>query len=74
MMANRKFLPSLFRIHILCFLSVVGILGVLVRTCEAAPALSLSRTRVYGPGVHPKRSNLPINYFYIQAVDTAGNK
>ena len=36
--------------------------------------LSLERSSVFGPGVDPKRTSLPINYFYIQAVDTDGNK
>ena len=41
---------------------------------HASPALILSRTRIYGPAIHPKRCSLPINYFYVQAVDTDGNK
>lgn len=56
---------------------LLAFLCVLCTLCwrsEARPALSLSATRVYGPGIHPKRSSLPINYFYVQAVDTDGNK
>ena len=55
-------------------LVALGALFVSLRGCGAAPALSLTRTRIYGPGIHPKRCSLPINYFYIQAVDTDGNK
>ncbi|CAI8019667.1 Protein O-glucosyltransferase 2 [Geodia barretti] len=54
-------------------LVALGALFVSLRGCGAAPALSLTRTRIYGPGIHPKRCSLPINYFYIQAVDTDGN-
>ena len=45
-----------------------------LRLCEAAPTLSLSHTVIYGPAVHPKRCSLPVNYFYVQAKDTDGNK
>ena len=48
--------------------------GAIFVSCDAVPALSLSRTRIYGPGIHPKRCSLPINYFYIQAIDTEGNR
>lgn len=56
------------------FLVVLGALFIYSRGSQATPTLSLSRTRVYGPAIHPKRCSLPINYFYIQAVDTDGNK
>ena len=63
-----------FCVSLSALLLAVGALCISFRTCQAAPALSLSRTRIYGPAIHPKRSSLPINYFYIQAVDTDGNK
>ena len=55
------------------FLGLVWVLHVYTRG-EAAARLDAKKTRVFGPGIHPKRSRLPINYFYIQAVDTEGNK
>jgi hypothetical protein len=36
--------------------------------------LSADKSLVFGPGVHPERVGLPVNYFYIQAVDTKGRK
>ena len=36
--------------------------------------LSAEKSLVFGPGVHPERVGLPVNYFYIQAVDTKGKK
>lgn len=55
------------------FLGLVWVLHACWR-CEAAAQLDLRKMRVFGPGIHPKRSQLPVNYFYIQAVDTLGNK
>ncbi len=39
-----------------------------------ATELNSEKSIVFGPGIDPKRSSLPINYFYIQAVDKHGNK
>ena len=36
--------------------------------------LSAEKSLVFGPGVHPERVGFPVNYFYIQAVDTKGKK
>ena len=36
--------------------------------------LSVEKSLVFGPGVHPERAGFPVNYFYIQAVDTKGKK
>lgn len=36
--------------------------------------LSQSDSLVYGPGVHPKKHPLPIEYIYIQLMSTTGNK
>lgn len=55
------------------FLGLVWVLHVCTSGQETAK-LDAKKTRVFGPGVHPKRSRLPVNYFYIQAVDTEGNK
>ncbi len=45
-----------------------------IEVCDSVPQLSASKSLVFGPGVDPKRSQLPVNYFYVQAVDTDGNK
>ena len=39
-----------------------------------ASELSFKKSLVYGPGIDSKRCSLPVNYFYIQAVDKDGNK
>lgn len=36
--------------------------------------LSADKSLVYGPGIDGKRVGFPVNYFYIQAVDTSGKK
>ena len=40
----------------------------------APPQLNLQKTRVSGPGVGAATSPLPVNYFYIQALDDNGNE
>ena len=48
---------------------------ILCRLSEALSAqLSAEKSLVFGPGVHPERVGLPVNYFYIQAVDAKGRK
>ena len=47
----------------------------LCRLPEALSAqLSAERSLVFGPGVSTERAGFPVNYFYIQAVDTKGKK
>lgn len=36
--------------------------------------LSPDKCLVFGPGIDPDRAGFPVNYFYIQAVDTEGRK
>ncbi|XP_064393653.1 protein O-glucosyltransferase 2-like isoform X2 [Halichondria panicea] len=59
---------GLLKILILFFL----ILGQGCQELEATE-LNSEKSIVFGPGIDPKRSSLPINYFYIQAVDKHGN-
>ena len=43
-------------------------------TLTAAAELSPDKCLVFGPGIEPDRVGLPVNYFFIQAVDTEGKK
>ena len=56
--------------------SLLFLLAILLcRLSEALSAqLSAEKSLVFGPGVHPERAGFPVNYFYIQAVDTKGKK
>ena len=36
--------------------------------------LSASKSFAFGPGIDPDRVGFPVNYFYIQAVDSGGEK
>ena len=38
------------------------------------PRLDVSKTLVFGPGVHKRTSFLPLNYFFLQARNSAGEK
>ena len=61
---------SLTRFSLLYLLLII-----LCRLCEVLSAqLSAEKSLVFGPGVHPERVGLPVNYFYIQAVDAKGKK
>lgn len=61
---------SLKNFSLLYFLAII-----LFRLPEALSAqLSAEKSVVFGPGVHPERAGFPVNYFYIQAVDTKGKK
>ena len=53
---------------LLCLLVMYG--SSEARSSQLSPDKSL----VFGPGVHPERAGFPVNYFYIQAVDTKGKK
>ena len=55
---------------LLCLLAVI--LCSLSETLSAQ--LSSEKSLVFGPGVHPERAGFPVNYFYIQAVDSEGKK
>lgn len=55
-----------------CAIIICSFIVCISQVCESTPVLSPPKTRVFGPGIHAKRSALPVNYFYIQAVDSAG--
>ena len=57
-----------------CAIIICSFIVCISQVCESTPVLSPPKTRVFGPGIHAKRSALPVNYFYIQAVDSAGKK
>ena len=40
----------------------------------AGSSLSAEKSLVFGPGVSARQGQLPITYFYIQAVDESGRK
>ena len=56
--------------------SAVGLLFVLQGTVETAgkTSISVSKTLVFGPGVGKDTTSLPLNYFFIQARDSSGDK
>ena len=54
-----------------------GLAGVLVMvslSVALSAQLSPEKSVIFGPGVHPDKAGLPVNYFYIQAVDSNGEK
>ena len=67
------FFPSLARSQ-----ASVSVLLFLLLTARLPAArfatLSADKSLVYGPGVDHDRVGFPVNYFYIQAVDTSGKK
>ena len=55
--------------------SVVFLLLLTLRLPAArSVTLSADKSLVYGPGIDRERVGFPVNYFYIQAVDTSGKK
>lgn len=65
--------PSLARSQ--ASISVLSLLLLTLRLPAARSAtLSADKSLVYGPGIDRERVGFPVNYFYIQAVDTSGKK
>lgn len=58
----------------LLYLLAILLLCRLGQALSAAAQLSAEKSLVFGPGIHPERVGFPVNYFYIQAVDTEGKK
>lgn len=52
----------------------VAFLACLIVRGTSPPPISPSKTSLWGPGLHRETTSLAINYFYIQARDSLGER